>query len=210
LTRLLRTLPWSELPNRPVIGFSDGTALLAALDAHRGGSLVHGPVVNSLPDTTEEALEHLDHVLHGRNTRPLSGDAWVDGHATGPIIGGNLSVLAAMCGTPWQPDARGKILLLEEIGEPAYRIDRLLQQLADAGVLRDVAGIALGGFTSCSPPKGATWTLRELLLEQLGQRNVPVVGDLPFGHISNNYAIPIGAQGTLRDGKLSWSPPVEA
>ena len=210
MTRLLATLPWDDLPKRPVVGFSDGTALLSSLEKNRGGPLLHGPVINSLPDTTPEALEHLHRLLTGQDTPPLRGESWIQGTASGPITGGNLSVLAAMCGTPWQVDARGKLLLLEDIGEPAYRIDRLLQQLTDAGVFRGVAGIALGGFTACSPPPGASWSLRDLLLEQLTRINVPVVGGLPFGHISNNFAIPIGAHGTLGDGQLSWSLSLEA
>ena len=129
------------------------------------------------------------------------------GECTGPVLGGNLAVLAALCGTPWQLDARNAILVLEEVGEPAYRIDRLLQQLRDAGVFDRVAGVAVGQLVDCRVPKDATFTLRDVFLDHLVQLRVPAVGGLPIGHGPANRAFVWGTEGTLRDGRLELRPP---
>jgi muramoyltetrapeptide carboxypeptidase len=207
LTRILSALELSDLPKRPVVGFSDATALFALLWRRRAGPLVHGPVIHSLGRTDEGSLAHLWDVLAGRPTAPLLGETWVAGEATGPVLGGNLAVLAALCGTPWQLDARNAILVLEEVGEPAYRIDRLLQQLRDAGVFDRVAGVAVGQLVDCRVPTDATFTLRDVFLDQLVRLRVPVVGDLPIGHGPANRAFVWGTEGTLRDGRLELRPP---
>jgi muramoyltetrapeptide carboxypeptidase len=202
LTRILAGLEAVDVPNKPVIGFSDATARFAALWRRGVGPLVHGPVVHSLGRTDDGSVAHLLDLLAGRPTAPLAGETWVAGEASGPVLGGNLAILAALCGTPWQLDARGAILVLEEVGEPPYRIDRLLQQLADAGVFDRVAGVAVGQMVDCRLPAGATFTLRDVLLDHLGRLRVPVVGDLPIGHGPANRAFVWGARGTLRDGRL--------
>ncbi len=202
LTRLIGRLP-TDLPDKPVIGFSDVTALHAALYARGHSRLIHGPVVHSLGVTAPASREQLFQLLRGESTSPLQGEAWVPGHATGRLVGGNLALLAALCGTPWQVDVRGAILVLEEIGEHAYRIDRMLQQLWDAGGLAGCAGVALGSFTGCRT--GSEWTLQHLLLDQLGRLGVPVLAELPIGHGSDNHAFPIGAVATIDGPYLSWT-----
>ena len=210
LTRILGQLPYTDLPDRLVIGFSDVTALLVALHAQRGGHLVHGPVLHSLHELTPAALGHLHSLLEGGETAPLEGSTLREGHASGPLVGGNLTVLAAMCGTPWQLDARGGILFLEDVGEPAYRIDRSIQQLRSAGVLEGVVGIALGAFSGCTTPPDRSWTLTEVLLDALEPCGVPIVADLPFGHIEDNHALPYGAHATLDADHLAWKPMSES
>jgi muramoyltetrapeptide carboxypeptidase len=202
LTRILDRLDPERILPKPVIGFSDVTALFAALGPHGHGPLVHGPVLHSLPITEPGSVEHLLDLLGGRDVEPLVGETWVEGTAEGPLVGGNLALLAALCGTPWQLDARGCVLVLEEIGEAPYRVDRMLQQLASAGVLEGVVGVALGEFVDCRVPAGATWTLREVLLDHLGRLDVPVVGELPIGHGARNRAFVWGAPGTLAEGAL--------
>lgn len=203
LTRLLPRLP-DDLPNKPIIGFSDVTALFAALWRRPGARLVHGPVLHSLPITDAPSKAHLWDVLAGRPTTPLTGETLAPGRAGGVLIGGNLAVLAALCGTPWQLDTTGAILVLEDVGEAPYRIDRLLVQIAQAGLLRGVAGVALGRFESCAPPAGATWTLRDVLVEALAPLGVPVVAELPIGHGAANHAFPWGARAEIGDGRLAW------
>jgi muramoyltetrapeptide carboxypeptidase len=209
LTRILDRLPYADMPARPVIGFSDVTALLVALHAHRGGPLIHGPVLHSLHEVTDTARRHLALLLKGQQTEPLRGHALCGGQASGPLVGGNLTVLAALCGTPWQLDAHGSILFLEDVGEPAYRIDRSIQQLKSAGVLDGVKGIALGSFADCNSPASASWTLTDVLLEALEPCGVPLVSELPFGHIANNHALPYGVTANLEDGTLVWNPRTE-
>jgi muramoyltetrapeptide carboxypeptidase len=127
----------------------------------------------------------------------------VPGFARGPLVGGNLALLASLCGTPWQVNTAGRILVVEEVGEHAYRIDRMLQQLHDAGSLAGVAGIALGTFTSCTG--GQSWSVRDVLHDQLNRLKVPVIADLPIGHGEQNYAFPLGAVGTIDGAQLSWT-----
>lgn len=204
LTRLLRRLDERELRRRPVIGFSDVTALFCALHRRGLGPLVHAPVLHSLGVTEPGSVEHLFELLAGRPTEPLHGETWVAGATSGPLLGGNLSLLAATCGTPWQLDARGAILVLEEIGEHPYRVDRLLQQLAAAGVLDGLAGVAVGRNVGCDPPPGADYTLADVILDVLRPLGIPVVGELPIGHGPHNKAFVWGAEATLSDGTLSW------
>jgi muramoyltetrapeptide carboxypeptidase len=206
LTRILdRIDPAAVVPDKVVIGFSDMTALFCLLHQHGVGRLIHGPVLHSLPITDPGAIEHLFALLAGETVPPLEGEPWILGAAEGQLVGGNLSLIAALCGTPWQLDARGKILVIEEVGEAPYRVDRLMQQLLSAGVLDDVAGVAFGDFTDCTPPEGAAWTLREVLLDHVGRLAVPVAGNLPIGHGARNRAFQWGTVAHLSGGRLTLS-----
>jgi muramoyltetrapeptide carboxypeptidase len=204
LTRILDRLPLETLPQRPVIGFSDVTGLFCALDRAGCGPLIHGPVVHSLGITDAESLDHLFDLVEGRPVRPLSGQSWEEGTTSGRLVGGNICVLAATCGTPWQLDARDAVLVLEEVGEPAYRLDRLLQQLESAGVFAGVRGFAVGQMHHCRVPDGATYRIEDVLRDHLCGRGMPVVGDLPIGHAHANRAFPWGAEARLGTGQLSW------
>lgn len=204
LTRVIDDLP-PDLPAKPIIGFSDLTALFCALPHHPH---VHGPVVHSLDLHDERSLQHLFDLLAGRPTAPLSGEVWVEGEAAGRLVGGNLSMLAAVCGTRHQLDARGAILVLEEVGEAAYRVDRLLTQLRSAGVFEGVHGIALGTFHKCAVPPGADWTLRDVLRDELARLDVPVLAGLPIGHAAENCAFVWGTPARIADGTLRWDPPL--
>lgn len=205
LTRLLDRLDLADLPPKPVIGFSDVTALHTALHRADRGPAIHGPVVHSLPVTDAASRAHLWDLLAGRAVEPLVGTAWVPGEARGPLLGGNLCLVAATCGTRHQLDARGAILVLEDVGEVPFRLDRMLQQLRSAGVFDGVAGVAFGRFVQCNPPEGATWTVAELLQEAVADLGVPVVGELPIGHGAENRAFVVGSQGRLSEGRLILS-----
>jgi len=205
VTRILAGLPLQDLPPKPILGFSDLTPLLHAW-ARRGGVAVHAPVVHSLGRTDAPSLDHLANLLAGEPTYPLTGQVLVQGSATGPLVGGNLALVAAACGTPYALDTQGAILVLEDVGEHPYRIERMLAQLRDAGVLAGVSGVALGGFTGCVPPDSATWTLRDIWQEWLGELGVPVVLDLPIGHGPANRAFVVGAPARLHQGVLELQP----
>ncbi len=212
LTRLLDDLPWSRFDDRPVLGFSDVTALFAGMRAHGVGTAVHAPVVHSIPKSDEPSLDALVAVLQGK--RPaLDGTIWIEGHAEGPVVGGNLCLLASTCGTPEQLDARGCILVLEEIGEPAYRVDRMLQQLHSAGVFDSVTGIVLGEFVDCRVPEGADFTIEDVLKDQLTRLGVPILAEAPIGHGAQNHAFVWGRHGVFdpalpgsADGRLRFQP----
>ena len=187
LTRLLDRLVLDGAPRRPVIGFSDVTGLFCALHRRGLGPLIHGPMLHSLPGTDPASVGHLLDVLRGRLHARWVGRTWSAGEVEAPVLGGNLCLLAATCGTPDQLDASGHILLLEEVGEPAYRVDRMLQQLHSAGVFRGVLGVGIGELRDCRVPEGATWTLEAMLREHLEPLDVPVIAGLPFGHGSANH-----------------------
>ena len=110
-----------------------------------------------------------------------------EGIAEGPLIGGNLSLVAALCGTPWAFDARGAVLFLEDINEEPYRVDRLLCQLRLAGVLDAASGFLIGSFTETASPQS-------VLAEYLHPLNKPILDGWPAGHGSPNRALPIGAR----------------
>ncbi len=203
LTRLLPGVQWERVRARPVIGFSDGTALHLGLLQRAGLQAVHGPVLHSLVGhADDESRRALQTLLAGGPAPRLTGRSLVPGLAAGPVVGGNLCLLAATCGTPFQLDTAGCILLLEEVGEPVYRLDRMLQQLRGAGLLGEVVGVGVGELRSCRVPEGADWGLDDVLLDQLETLGVPVVVDLPFGHGPRNLAWLHGATGRLVDGGL--------
>jgi muramoyltetrapeptide carboxypeptidase len=209
LTRILHRLDPDELQNKPIIGFSDVTALFAALHPRGKGPLIHGPMPHSLPGTDQASVEHLFALLAGEAPPPMLGEVWVAGEAEGPLVGGNLCMLATLCGTPWQLDVSGAVLVLEEVGEAPYRVDRMLQQLRSSGGLDGVAGVALGEFTTgANAATGADWTLRDVLLDHLGELGVPVIADLPIGHGLRNRAFVWGDRVRIRDGALSWASPL--
>ena len=124
------------------------------------------------------------------------------GSASGPLIGGNLSILCTTIGTPYQPNFKKAILFFEDLAEAPYRFDRMLTHLLNAGVLQQVAGVAAGTNADCEDPKakGAKeyrQTLEDVLKERLLPLRVPIVSGLPFGHVRHNATLPIGVHATL-------------
>ena len=197
---LLDGLPWSAMDGRPVLGFSDATALFTAMDRLGIPGAVHAPVLHSLADHTDPASREAVRVMlkDGSTVRlpgqHLCGPAWA---VSGRVIGGNLCVLASLAGTPWALRAGGAIVLLEDVGEPAYRIDRLLAQLIHSGALDGAVGIVLGTFTNCALPPGADWTLEDLVADRLAPLNIPVIAGVPVGHGPVNRPWRHGAEGVL-------------
>jgi len=205
LSRLLHRLPYGELPTRPVIGFSDASALFSALWSRGVGLGVHGPVLQSLFDHTDEASRGALRALL-LESAPVHwrGRCVAEGSAVGPLIGGNLCTLASLAGTPQALRARGCIVLLEEVGERPYRVDRLLTQLVRSGGLEGVAAVALGQFEACAEAGRPEWTAEGIAGEILAELDVPVIADLPVGHGAVNYAFPWGATASIDGDTLSW------
>lgn len=195
---------------RPLVGFSDLTALLAALTAVTGIPTFHGPTLGSLDEPAN--LEALLRLI-GRDARfpqqvvPMAAPGAPrprtlrSGRAEGRLVGGNLSLLCALVGTPYEPDPRGAVLLLEDVGEPPYRLDRMLTHLRLAGWLRQVAGIIVGELVDCDPPAGRpSFTAAEVLEERLGDLGVPCLVDVPCGHGRWQLTLPLGARVALDAG----------
>jgi muramoyltetrapeptide carboxypeptidase len=208
LTRLLVKVPWERAINRPVLGFSDGTALHVALRQSAGIHGVHAPVIHSLSSSSvasREALQRLlqEGVLPNLVGHKLSGGE--SGKVFAPVVGGNLCMLSAMCGTRWQLDAAGSILLLEEINEPPYKVDRMINQLRMSGVMDGVVGVALGSFTGTEPPEGEGWSTEELLLDLLSDLSVPIIAGLPVGHSADNFPFVFGKPALIQAGELVFS-----
>lgn len=202
--RILAGLDLSRAAGKPVVGFSDITALHQTLYAHGWPTLVHGPVLHSLgqhPDqASRAALQAL--LLQGR-VPDLPGEVLVEGQAEGPLVGGNLCVLASLCGTPFQLSARGAIVLLEDVHEKPYRLDRTFVQLRESGCLDQVAAVALGSFEDCRPPANEPWSAVEVLTPLLEGLGVPVLTGLPVGHGAENLPFLYGSRYRLQDGRLT-------
>ena len=192
--------PSAPGPAKMLVGFSDITALHAAVQA-TGRVSVHGPVVTQLGSQPAAIVERVVSLLEDGTTppAPLCGTPFVGGVAEGPLLGGNLSLLTRLLGTPWLPDLTGAVLLIEDIGEQPYRIDRMWTHLRLAGVFDRLAGVALGDFTDCETP-GAEFTLREVLESLTRETGLPCVGGLPVGHGPVNVPVALGTRVRIDGG----------
>lgn len=193
----LRQLPLH--PAKPYIGFSDNTAIHLAL-LRSGVVSFHGPHAGGeFPEFTEAAMRR---VLFDAATGPLPMDDVEDavtirgGSAEGQLIGGNLSLVSSLVGTPWQPELSGRLLFIEEVGESFYRIDRMFTHLRLAGLLEGVAGVVLGRFADCEGDEPGR-TIEDLFGELLGPLGVPVASGFPFGHVPHNWTLPLGVRARL-------------
>lgn len=196
--RLLDAIDAEVLARHPklLIGYSDITALHLLAD-RLGWPALHAPMPASdllLPGREADAQALFALLRAGLRAGavlapPLLPEAWrVPGAASGRLIGGNLSLLAGLCGTPWQPQTAGALLFIEDVGEPAYRIDRCLLQLRLAGVLQAAAGFVLGSFTEGDGSDAAQAVLRDHLAG-LGK---PLLAGWPSGHGTPNRPLPLG------------------
>jgi muramoyltetrapeptide carboxypeptidase len=207
---LLRLLPFLdpallEQNPKPIVGFSDVTALLAYA-ARAGVAAIHGPTVTQLSRLPEE--DRAD--LYGMLERPLELDgprtllsdldAAVPGRVKGRLLGGNLEVFSRLVGTPYLPDLRGAVLFFEDTNERPYRIDRLLTHLDLAGVFNLAAAVVVGDFSHCddparqgspSPPAPVP-SARDVIEDRLGRLASPVALGARFGHGDRNQPLPYG------------------
>lgn len=184
-------------PLKWLIGYSDITALLWNYEK-LGIWGVHGPLLTGVAGEPDWSIDRLFDCVEGRPLQPLSGKGWGGGKATGRLFPANLTVASHLIGTPYQPDLTGVILALEDVSEAPYRVDRMLTQWRMAGVFAGVRGIALGRFSRCQiDEKIPSFSIEEVLRERLGDLNIPIVSDLPFGHDGVNAALPVGIDATL-------------
>ncbi len=206
--RTLRHLDLAPLRRRPraFIGFSDNTAVHLAL-LKMGLTSFHGPHAGyrHFPDATAAAFRAvlgqpepagMLPTVEGRDGGPVP---LVGGVAEGPLVGGNLALLAATCGTPYQADTRGAIVFIEEVGEHLYRVDRMIMQLRLSGLLDDAAAIVFGEFVDMADPvyRGeaeGNGCLQEVLHELVAPLGIPAALGLPFGHGRENWTLPLGVR----------------
>ncbi len=183
---------------KPLVGYSDITTLLLWQRKKAGLLGIHGPMLERKESLEGEAGSALIRTLQGTGPLPrYSGKMLESGWAEGRLVGGSLTVCVASLGTPWEIDTRDSILMLEDVTEPPYRIDRMLQQLRAAGKFDRVVGIALGSFTKCDDERYPEWTMARLFEEVFTPLEIPVVTDLPFGHGEDNRPWPFAGRGAL-------------
>ncbi len=208
--RLLPYLSYDTIRQNPkvIVGFSDLTALLLGIHAQTGLVTFHGPhgLTAWRPDQTEPFKRVLfaGETLVVQNEKPAEDrdrlmqvryrvNTLTPGRAQGRLYGGNLSVLSAIVGTPYLPDLTGAILFLEDVGEPTYRIDRMLTQLKLAGLLDRLAGFIFGQCTNCGPAGGyGSLTLEDILRDHISPLGIPAWSNAPIGHMEPIVTLPLG------------------
>jgi muramoyltetrapeptide carboxypeptidase len=212
--RLLPYLDFAAIAQKPKLfaGFSDNTALHLALTARTGMHSIHGPnAAASWPQQAWESFRRIafdgampTYSVPPRGGAGLAGPApalrtFRGGKARGRLLGGNLTVLSALVGTPYLPDFTGAILFLEDTNESEYRIDRMLTQLALAGLLDKLAGVVFGQCTRCHNPDGgySNFTVYEVLDRRLAPLGVPAFQGAMIGHIAAQVSMPMGVMAEI-------------
>lgn len=188
------------------VGYSDITALHTAIGQNSHLATLHGPMVSS------DIAHGLDEWSKGYLLRAMTlpeplgqivnppgeeMECLVEGEAWGPIVGGNLALVSALMGTPYELDTRGKLLFLEDIDEEPYRIDRMLTQLALGGLFDDCAGVIIGTWTNCEPKKREGFSVRDVFQNIVVPYQKPTVWNVQIGHGTCNMALPFGVHASL-------------
>ena len=201
--RILPLIDFGALRRRPKIfmGFSDETYLLNAIVDQCGIVTFHGPMVavDFAHGVNGAARNHLISLLAGEaGNFALAAKTIVgEGQARGELIGGSLSVVVAMLGTPWEPRFDGRILFLEDTGEKAYRVDRMLTQLRQSGILKRVAGIVFGAIHPVNGSAAERSLIEDFIAGQTADLGVPVLSGLEAGHGTANFVLPFGVEAQI-------------
>jgi len=223
--RLLDLLDYQLIAKNPKIlmGYSDITSLLLALNAKTGLVTFHGPV--GISTWNEFSTQFVEKLLFNAEAFSMenpteTGDSLIrvkdrvltinGGTAKGKLLGGNLSVLTAMVGSQYLPDFKDNILFLEEVGEDIYRVDRMLTQLKLAGILSQISGFVFGKCSDCGPGKGyGSLTLEEVFDDHIKPLGIPAWYGSMIGHIENKFTIPLGVEAEIKadNGKISLLEP---
>ena len=193
---LIRHLP------KILIGFSDITILLNVISKETGLVTFHGPVLSSLTHSDEQSIDTFFQTLTGRPpsaVKPADLEILKAGNATGTLRGGNLATLVHLIGTPYEISWGGTVLVIEDVGEIPYRVDRMLTQLKQASRLDRLNGLILGTFTA-DPAHGDDMDYESVwnrALELVGEQNIPIWANFPVGHNARNTMLPIGIEAEM-------------
>jgi muramoyltetrapeptide carboxypeptidase len=199
--RMLPLLDFNSIRENPKVisGYSDITALLNSITQRCNLATFHGPIAGAELDTFTQ--KWFVRMVCAEDIGKASGNIEFEstdtlqtisaGQASGPIAGGNLTLIASTMGTPYEVETQGKVLFLEDVGEKAYRVDRMLTQLLLAGKLQKCAAILLGQFTEAEDAPGTT-TVDTVLRERLSGLGMPVLANFPVGHVREKFTMPIG------------------
>jgi len=202
--RLLDRLDYELIRSHPkiLVGYSDITALLMAVYRKTGLVTFHGPMVRGLSAVSNDSLESLLKVLSSEQPvlfDPMEATPLIPGRAEGPLLGGNLSLICHLVGTPFLPPLEGCILFIEDRGEPLYRIDRMLTYLSLTGQLKGIAGLIAGQFTDC----GDTSAIDRILMDTASDLKIPLVTGFPTGHGPKNLVLPLGLSAQLDSHRMT-------
>lgn len=220
-TRIMHLIDYGAIRNNPkvLVGFSDVTALLNGIYKETGLIGFHGPVGSTLDDPY--SISQLEKVLIDPQPdllienvteldRKLLSDSVYDryvispGTAYGKLMGGNLTLITAMIGTPHEIDFTDAIVCLEDVDEAPYRIDRMLTQLIQGRTFKNAAGIVFGACSGCkAKPHKKSFTLREVIMDRIAPLGIPAVYGMSFGHVKNNFTFPIGLEARLDATKMN-------
>ncbi|MYL48917.1 LD-carboxypeptidase [Halobacillus litoralis] len=208
--RIVSTIDYATVKANPKIfwGYSDITCLHTAIRQETGLVTFHGPMLcsdNGKEDFDTESEKMFQQLLepevihYDERLSPL--EVIAEGEASGEVVGGNLSLLVNGMGTPYEIDTKGKLLLMEDVGEQPYRLDSFFNQLKLAGKLEDAAGIILGDFSGSETEDGLT--LSQVFEDYFSQLNKPVIAGFKMGHCLPHYSIPFGTDAVLSSHKKS-------
>ncbi|MDJ0674575.1 MAG: LD-carboxypeptidase [Calothrix sp. MO_167.B42] len=198
--RILPLLKYHLIRSHPkiIMGYSDITSLLLAINARSRIVTFHGPV--AISSWNQFTLDYLQPMLLQGKMVPMKNPLTTEvrrriinpGIATGKLVGGNLSVVCAMVGSPYLPSWNRRILFVEDIGEDIYRVDRMLTQLKNAGILSQLSGFIFGQCTRCSTGDDPSLTLMEVLNDHIKPLGIPAWYAAMIGHIQDKFTMPIG------------------
>ena len=206
MPRLLPLLDFDQISRtpKPLIGFSDITALLNAMLQRAGVVSFHGPVARNASsgfslDAMRMVLFHPEPAgVLPQHSEPVS--CLRPGTVEGRLIGGNLSLLATLLGSDYLPDPSGALLVIEEVGEECYRLDRMLAQLKLAGVLDRIAGAIIGRITEVPDSPSGSRPVADVLAEYFVPLGIPAAYGFPVGHVPDQWTLPLGVTARLDAG----------
>lgn len=223
-TRILDLIDYDQIKLNPkiIMGFSDNTALINSIHQNTGLITFHGPISRTIHhDYSKRQFESIvfnptdkyviessnDDLQKAENDKTFDRFTINSGKAQGQLTGGNLTLICSMIGTPNQIDLSDKIVMIEDIGEEPYRIDRMLTQLIDSGQLINASGIAFGICKGCDKSDKSiapnSFTLRQVIEDRIKPLKIPSVYGLSFGHNKNNFTFPIGINAKLDADKMT-------
>ncbi|MCP4669915.1 MAG: LD-carboxypeptidase [Desulfobacula sp.] len=199
--KLLKYLNWELIKKNPkiFIGFSDISSLLLSILDKTGNLVIHGPTIVSLANAHAKTLESFQNTIQGRfgKIEILNGKILLPGQCRGILKGGNISTISHLLGTKFQPDFQNAVLFLEDVGEPAYKIDRMLSQMKMAGMFNKIAGVITGSFEKCDNVE----YISQILFEIFQEYSIPVMTGLNAGHGNINLTLPMGMDIKINIGK---------
>lgn len=211
--QILPLLDYKLIAQHPklFIGYSDITALHIALQQHAQLATIHGPMaatdlIAADDFTITSFFDTIKRMTRGKVTNPNEEkiETVVPGRATGLIIGGNLSLISQLMGTPYEIDVKNKILFLEEIGEPPYKVDRMFTQLALAGKFLDATGIILGTWIDCQSDNHTHFSINDLIEQIIVPYEKPTIVNVRAGHCLPMVTIPFGVKAMMDATKGEW------